>query len=489
MQGALTQAMRRLTSSQRNPAGRDAAALECQGILETSYKGDTEPLAPEDAAFSLRARSDMTQLIEASEARLTRQMHEVAGTEGIPVEQVCEGVASGRIVVPANRHRDRKAVGIGADLFTKVNSNIGTSPSHHNLDEELGKLKVSVDAGAHSVMDLSTGGDLRAIRRAILNESPVMVGTVPIYAVASQLQQQGESILSMTPDMLFDEIAVQCEEGVDFITVHCGVTRQALERLAKTPRIAGMVSRGGSMLARWMGHHGRENPLYEEYDRLLELCREHDVTLSLGDGLRPGSIHDASDAAQLDELVTLGELAKRAHGAGVQAMIEGPGHVPLDQVAEHMRLQKILCHGAPFYVLGPLVTDIAAGYDHIAAAIGGAVAAMSGADFLCYVTAAEHLRLPTIEEVREGVVATRLAAHAGDVVKLGKRASERDREMSIARRKLDWDGMFAHALDPVMARHKRLHSEDAGRDVCTMCGDLCAVKTFEAYQDAREILP
>lgn len=423
----------------------------------------------------------MTQLTEAQAGRTTPQMLEVAAAEGLPAEQIRDGVASGSIVIPFNRHRRFSARGIGAGLFTKVNSNIGSSLSHHDLDEELGKLKVSVDAGADSVMDLSTGGDLRRIRRAIIDASPVMVGTVPIYAVAAELQERGADILDMTADMLFAEIEAQCEEGVDFVTVHCGVTRAALERLAACPRVGGMVSRGGSLLARWMGHHGRENPLFEKYDRLLELCAAHDVTLSLGDGLRPGSILDASDGAQLDELVTLGELTRRARERGVQAMIEGPGHVPLDQVAANVQLEKVLCDGAPFYVLGPLTTDIAAGYDHIAAAIGGAVAAMHGADFLCYVTAAEHLRLPTIEEVREGVVATRLAAHSGDIVKLGERALRRDRAVSEARRKLDWDGMFEHMLDPVMARHKRQHSEDADRDVCTMCGDLCAIKTFEKF--------
>jgi len=428
----------------------------------------------------------MTQLSEAVAGRVTDQMRQVAAAERLEPEQIRAGVAAGRIVIPYNRHRSFPARGVGEGLSTKVNANIGSSLSHAHPEEELAKLKVAVDAGADAVMDLSTGGDLGAIRRAILAASPVMVGTVPIYAVATELEHSGAGILAMTADMLFDEIRAQAEEGVDFVTVHCGVTRGSLDCLAAHPRVTGIVSRGGSLLARWMGHFDRENPLYEQYDRLLAICSEHDVTLSLGDGLRPGSILDASDPPQLEELKILGELARRARAAGVQAMIEGPGHVPLDLVVSSVEDEKRLCDGAPFYVLGPLTTDIGAGYDHIAAAIGGALAAAHGADFLCYVTAAEHLRLPTVEEVREGVVATRLAAHSGDIVKLGERARRRDRAVSEARRALDWNGMFANLLDPVMARHKRLHSEDAEREVCTMCGDLCAVRTFDLYAKERD---
>jgi phosphomethylpyrimidine synthase len=427
-----------------------------------------------------------TQLTEAREGRTTEQLRQVAAAEGVDPEQIRTAVAHGRVVIAFNKGRHFDAVGVGGGLTTKVNANIGTSPSHCDLDEERAKLRVCVEAGAHSVMDLSTGGDLREVRQAILDASPVMVGTVPVYALAAELERRGQSAPEMTVDALFDEIETQCRQGVDFITVHCGVTWSALERLRESPRVLGMVSRGGSLMARWMGHHDRENPLFDQYDRLLDLCAEHDVALSLGDGLRPGAIADASDPAQTEELTTLGRLAARARQKGVQAMIEGPGHMPLDQIAGHVQLQKRLCDDAPFYVLGPLTTDIGAGYDHIAAAIGGAVAAMSGADFLCYVTAAEHLRLPTVEEVREGVVATRLAAHSGDIVKLGARASERDRALSAARRRLDWEGMFSHLLDPVMARHKREHSEDAERDVCTMCGDLCAIKTFEQFTRREE---
>ncbi len=427
----------------------------------------------------------MTQLSAAREGHTTAQLHAVAAEEQLDPERLRVEVAAGRVVIPANARRASRPRGIGSGCSTKVNANIGTSPSHHDLGEELRKLAVCVDAGADAVMDLSTGGDLPAIRAEILAASSVPVGTVPIYAVAAGLAARGLSILELTPDMLFDEIAAQCEQGVDFVTVHCGVTRRALERLDTHPRVMGIVSRGGSLLARWMAHGGRENPLYEHYDRLLRICREHDVTLSLGDGLRPGSVVDAHDAAQLDELATLGELAARAREAGVQAMVEGPGHVPLDQIEPSIRMQKCLCAGAPFYVLGPLTTDIAAGYDHVSAAIGGAIAAAAGADFLCYVTAAEHLRLPTVEEVREGVVATRVAAHSADIVKLGERALGRDRRMSEARRRLDWQGMFRAALDPVMARHMRTHSEDDGRDVCTMCGDLCAIRSYGEYERER----
>jgi phosphomethylpyrimidine synthase len=424
-----------------------------------------------------------TQLDAALAGVLTPAMEQVAAAEGLPPESIRSEVAAGRVVIPANVHRRIQARGVGRGCFTKINANIGTSLSHDDLGEELRKLEVTVAAGADAVMDLSTGGDLTAARREILAASPLPVGTVPLYAVGARLAAAGKDILGLEPDMVFEEIEAQCEQGVDFVTVHCGVTRRALERLSAHPRVLGIVSRGGSLLARWMGARGRENPLYQQYDRLLAIAKRHDVTLSLGDGLRPGSVLDAHDAAQLDELATLGELAARARAAGVQAMIEGPGHVPLDQVQATVLLQKRLCHDAPFYVLGPLTTDAGAGYDHVSAAIGGALAAAAGADFLCYVTAAEHLRLPTVEEVREGIAATRVAAHSGDIVKLGERALARDRKMSEARKRLDWEGMFASAIDPVMARHKRSHSEDASRDVCTMCGELCAVRTCALYEE------
>jgi phosphomethylpyrimidine synthase len=428
----------------------------------------------------------MTLLQRARDGIITPAISAVARAEELDPETVRRGVAEGRLVIPQNRRRQFPPVGIGAGLSTKVNANIGTSPSHGNLDEELGKLDVCVKAGAHSLMDLSTGGDLVVIRRAIIAEAPLMVGTVPLYGLASRLEGQGQGILAMEPEALFDEIGRHCADGVDFITVHCGVTQAALGQLEQCPRLLGIVSRGGSLLARWMGYHGRENPLFQQFERLLEICAAHDVTLSLGDGLRPGALLDSSDAAQIHELTTLGQLATRARRRGVQVMVEGPGHVPLDQIAGHVQLQKRLCDGAPFYVLGPLPTDIGAGYDHITSAIGGALAAMHGADFLCYVTAAEHLRLPTIDEVREGVIAARLAAHCGDLVKLGQRAQGRDRAVSAARRRLDWQGMFDNLLDPVMARHKRGQSEDADRDVCSMCGELCAIRTFQKFCEDKK---
>jgi phosphomethylpyrimidine synthase len=402
----------------------------------------------------------------------------VARDEGLDTDLLRERVAAGRVVIPMNTRRSFHPRGIGEGLTTKVNANIGTSPHHCCLDEEVQKLEASLDAKADSVMDLSTGGDLEAIRREILQRSPVMVGTVPIYALAARLEAEGRALTEIAEDEIFDAIEAQCRSGVDYITVHCGITRRSFAALRSQERTLGIVSRGGSLLAAWMVAHERENPLYASYDRLLGIAREHDVTLSLGDSLRPGSVVDATDRGQIEELITLGELALRARRAGVQAIIEGPGHVPLDQIADHVRLQKRLCEGAPFYLLGPLTTDRAAGYDHIAAAIGGAIAAAAGADFLCYVTPAEHLKLPDADDVREGVVAARIAAHSGDIVKGAGRARELDRQISEARARLDWEGMLAACIDPVTARRKREASEAADEPVCTMCGRLCAVHTY-----------
>ena len=422
--------------------------------------------------------ASVTLLDQISAGKTPEAVRQVAVAEGIETEVLLARVAAGRVVIPRNARRGFVARGIGEGLTTKVNANIGTSPHRCCLEEELVKLRVALEAGADSMMDLSTGGDLEAIRTELAGRCPVMLGTVPIYALAARLERDGRAVEEMTVDEIFDAVAAQCASGVDYITVHCGTTRRALEALGSQRRTLGIVSRGGAILAAWMTARGAENPLHAGFDRLLEIARAHDVTLSLGDSLRPGSVHDATDAGQIEELVTLGELARRARRAGVQAMIEGPGHVPLDQVAEHVRLQKRLCDGAPFYLLGPLTTDRAAGHDHIAAAIGGAVAAAAGADFLCYVTPAEHLRLPAAEEVREGVVAARIAAHSGDLVKGAGRARELDRAMSEARARLDWEGMLAAAIDPQAARSKRAASEAAGEDVCTMCGRLCAIRTF-----------
>jgi phosphomethylpyrimidine synthase len=420
----------------------------------------------------------MTLLERAKAGEITPEIEAVAQDEHVDPELLRQRVAAGRVVIPKNVSRRFHPVGIGEGLRTKVNANIGTSPSHHSVDEEKLKLGVCVDAGADSVMDLSTGGDLHAIRRALLDGCPVMMGAVPIYALAADLAAQKRELIDFTVDELFTAIEQQCASGLDYITVHCGTTRSSLAQLKKCGRVIGIVSRGGGIIAAWMKKHQAENPLYEFFDRLLEIAHRYDVTLSLGDSLRPGSVCDATDRGQIEELIVLGDLARRAREAGVQAMIEGPGHVPLDQIAANVQIEKRLCDGAPFYVLGPLTTDIAPGYDHITAAIGGAVAAGAGADFLCYVTPAEHLTLPDLKDVRQGVIAAKIAAHSGDIAKGVAGAIERDRAMSHARQELNWERMFELCLDPVVARARRQASEDAKNRVCTMCGELCAIETY-----------
>ncbi len=428
----------------------------------------------------------MTQLSQALAGIITEEMREVAGQENMDPEVLRQKIAAGRVVIPKNKNREFLIRGIGEGLTTKVNANIGTSPEHFDIEEEITKLMVAIASGTDSVMDLSTGGDLDAIRKAILEKSCVMVGTVPIYGAAARLMQEGRQIVQMKVDELFDEIEQQCRQGIDYITVHCGVTRRCLEILENTPRVGGMVSRGGSILALWMKHHRKENPLYEYYDRLLDIAYEYDVTLSLGDGLRPGALADAGDRPQIEELVVLGELARRARNRGVQVMIEGPGHVPLQDVKSHVQMEKTTCDGAPFYVLGPLTTDIAPGYDHITSAIGGAIAAAAGADFLCYVTPAEHLRLPTAAEVREGVFAARIAAHSGDIAKGIPGATDRDLKMSQYRRELNWEGMYEMALDSELARSKRRASEAYDQIVCTMCGKLCSINLGKVGEEETE---
>ncbi len=357
-----------------------------------------------------------------------------------------------------------------------MNANIGTSEDRPDPASELEKLHAAVLAGADAVMDLSTGGDIDAIRKSVLDESPVPVGTVPVYQAALDARKKSKSFVELTPDDFFTAVEKHARDGVDFITVHSGVTLATVGKLEGAGRIMGIVSRGGALTAEWMKYNQRENPLFEDYDRLLEIAREFDMVLSLGDGLRPGCINDATDSAQIQELITLGELAKRAFESGVQVMIEGPGHVPLGEIAANVALEKSLCRGAPFYVLGPLVTDLAPGYDHITSAIGGAVAASCGVDFLCYVTPSEHLRLPTVEDVREGVIASRIAAHAGDIAKGVAGAKEADDQMSRARKALDWDEQIRLSIDPVKARELRASSPPGLEDVCTMCGSLCAIK-------------
>jgi len=425
---------------------------------------------------------NQTQLQAARAGKITEAMAAVAKAEGLDPEKIRESVAAGRVVIPKNpAHTCLKPCGIGEGLSVKVNANIGTSPDRADVAEEKQKLAAALEARADAVMDLSTGGDLLALRRQVLDNSPVPVGTVPIYQAAVKITGEGRGIVDMTADELFAVIEAQAVEGVDFITVHCGVTRAALDRLRGEGRLTDIVSRGGSFLACWIIANQAENPLYEQYDRLLEICRAHDVTLSLGDGLRPGCLADATDRAQVTELITLGELTERAWQAGVQVMIEGPGHVPLDQVQANVQIQKRICHGAPFYVLGPLVTDIAAGHDHVACAIGGALAGWAGADFLCYVTPTEHLALPGPEDVYQGVVTTRIAAHAADLARGRSQSWARDRAMAQARRNTDWPAMLDLCLDPRTARAIREKNPPAEEEVCTMCGRYCAVRLMREY--------
>lgn len=423
-----------------------------------------------------------TQRTKAQRGIPTPEMERVAEEEGIPLEELMALVAEGRVVIPANpNHPGLRPKGIGERLRVKVNANLGTSPDCADIDEELRKLEEALRAGADTVMDLSTGGDLDEIRRTLLRHCPVPLGTVPIYQAAVEAAQRKGAVVRMTVDEIFEVIERQAKDGVDFMTVHCGITLRALERFKRQGRVAGIVSRGGAFLACWMIYNERENPLYEHFDRLLEIAKRYDVTLSLGDALRPGALADATDRVQLEELLTLGELVEEAGREGVQVMVEGPGHVPLDQIEANIRIQKRVCRGAPFYVLGPLVTDIAPGYDHIACAIGGALAGYFGADFLCYVTPTEHLRLPGPEEVREGVIAARIAAHAADLARGRRDAWERDLEMSRARASLDWERQMELAIDPERARRMREERPPAEKDVCTMCGKYCAIKLVKEY--------
>jgi phosphomethylpyrimidine synthase len=419
----------------------------------------------------------MTQLEKARSGILSEEMEICAAEEGVEAEYIRQGVADGTIVICRNvNHKTIKPLAIGKGLRTKVNANIGTSKDNNDPAVELEKLHVACKAGADAVMDLSTGGDLASIRKAVMEQSTVAIGTVPIYQAAVKILGEKKAISDMKSDDMFDVIEENGRDGVDFITVHCGVNRESVAAVEKQGRVLGIVSRGGSMIANWMRCNNRENPLYEEYDRLLAIACRYDMVLSLGDGLRPGAIHDATDRGQISELIILGELAERARDAGVQVMIEGPGHVPITEVEANIRLQKKLCQGAPFYVLGPLPTDIAPGYDHITSAIGGAIAGAAGADFLCYVTPAEHLRLPTLSDVRDGVIAARIAAHIGDIAKGIKGAEERDRKMSQCRKNFDWQGQIDLSIDPERTVALLEKSKSAQDEGCTMCGEFCAIK-------------
>lgn len=426
-------------------------------------------------------KDNILQIIEARRGNLTDEVRRVASIEGVPPETIMRSVADGTVVIPHNRrHPIARLCGIGKGLRTKVNANIGTSMDVADEAREHEKLAAALDALADTLMDLSTGGDLAGMRRKLLAACPVPLGTVPLYQAAIRRAKTG-GIGSMTAADMFAAIEEHGRDGVDFITVHCGVTFASLERLKKEGRVLDVVSRGGAFLVTWMIANGKENPLYGDFGRLVEIAAKYDMTLSLGDGMRPGCIADANDRAQFQELITLGELQAYALNEGVQVMIEGPGHVPLGKIEENVRLEKEVCHGAPFYVLGPLVTDVAPGYDHVTSAIGGAIAASAGADYLCYVTSTEHLGLPGPDDVREGVITTRIAAHAADIAKGIPGAADWDLAMAGKRQKRDWEGMIALALDRRRAESIHAASPARSADVCTMCGDYCSMKLVEEY--------
>lgn len=429
----------------------------------------------------------MTQMEKARKGEITREMEFVLDHEPLSEKDLLDKMSSGKIVIPANVNRTlRRPQAIGEGTRTKVNANIGTSSESSDLSNELEKLKVIESSGADAFMDLSTGGDLEKIRQELIRNASIPIGTVPIYQARIELAQANKGLRDMSIDDLFGVIEKQARGGVDFITVHCGVTRQTVETLLREGRIMNIVSRGGSFLVEWMLYNDKENPLFEHFDRLLEIAYQHDVTLSLGDGFRPGCLADATDRSQVQELIILGELTQRAWEQNVQVMIEGPGHMPLHHIKSNIFLEKQLCHGAPFYVLGPLVTDSAPGYDHITSAIGGAIAASAGADFLCYVTPAEHLCLPTLADVKEGIIAARIAGHAADIAKGYQPAIERDMKMAEYRKNHDWKGQLEIAIDPVLATERREAAMPKDEDTCTMCGEYCAIKVINT--SFREIL-
>ncbi len=420
----------------------------------------------------------MTQLEKAKFNDISKEMEEVAANENVKVKELLKSIAQGRVVIPASTsHQNLKPIGIGEGLRTKINANIGSSPNRKDISEELEKLRISIKYGAHTVMDLSTGGNIDEIRQAIIKYSHIPVGTVPIYQAA--IEQ--DTIVDLAESDFIKVIKKHIMDGVDFITVHSGITKDSIKLIDK--RLMGAVSRGGSFLVKWMKHNNKENPLYESFDKILFWAKKYDVTLSLGDGLRPGCLKDATDKAQLHELKTLGELQKQSFEENVQSMIEGPGHVPLDQIEHNVKMQKEMCRGAPFYVLGPLVTDIAPGYDHITSAIGGTLAAMYGASFLCYVSPAEHLGLPNVQEVKEGVIASKIAAHAADIAKGIKGARDWDDRMSEARANLDWNKMMECAIDREKAEEIRKRCQPEDPMVCSMCGKFCSVKIIKEMKE------
>jgi len=423
----------------------------------------------------------MTQLEYARNGKITDEMIQVAKDESIEVKDLMELIAKGRVVIPANKnHKSLKPIGIGQGLRTKINANIGTSGDFDLLDDELKKIDMVIRYKADAVMDLSTGGDISLIRKELIKRSTIPFGNVPIYEMVLDILKTGKTFVEMTFEEMLDYIKKQAEDGVDFMTIHAGLTLKAIDKIKKKPRNAGIVSRGGSLIAGWMLHNNKENPLLENFDKILDVAKEYDITLSLGDGLRPGSLADGTDWAQLEELLMLGELVKRSRDYGVQVMVEGPGHLPLNQIEMNIKLQKSVCDNAPFYVLGPLVTDIAPGYDHITSAIGGAIAGSVGADFLCYVTPAEHLALPDEQDVKDGIIASRIAAHVADISKGIKGAFEWDKKMGEARRKLDWSSQQKLSIDE--EKFKKIRTErSSNTEACSMCGELCVYKILKDF--------
>lgn len=417
-----------------------------------------------------------TQMDAARKGIITAQMEAVAQKEGIPATRLAELMAEGKVIIPCNKnHKSISPSGVGSMLKTKINVNLGTSRDCKDLEMELQKVERAISMGAEAIMDLSSYGDTGKFRRMLTDKCPAMIGTVPIYDAVVYYHKP---LIKISSEEWLDIVRMHAEDGVDFMTIHCGINKETAHKFKRNKRLTNIVSRGGSIIFAWMEMTGQENPFYEHFDEILDICREYDVTLSLGDACRPGSIADGTDAAQIEELIALGELTKRAWEKDVQVMIEGPGHMPLNQIAANMEIEKTLCHGAPFYVLGPIVTDVAPGYDHITSAIGGAVAAMNGASFLCYVTPAEHLRLPDVDDVKEGIIAARIAAHAADIAKGVPGAADWDNQMSLARKQLNWEEMFRLAIDPEKARRYRAASKPEKEDTCSMCGNFCAVKNM-----------
>lgn len=426
-----------------------------------------------------------TQMDAARKGIITEEIKRVAMYENMEVKELLDLVGQGKVVIPANKnHASLNPYGIGKKLKTKINVNLGTSKDCLDTDIEMEKVMNAVNLGAEAIIDLSSFGDTQTFRRKLIKECPAMIGTVPIY---DAVVYYNKPLKKITAKEWLDIVRMHAEDGVDFMTLHCGVNKHTAERFKKSNRLTNLVSRGGSIIFAWMELTGNENPFYEYYDEILDICAKYDVTISLGDACRPGSIADAGDVSQIEELVTLGELTTRAWNKNVQVMIEGPGHMPLNQIKANMEIEETVCKGAPFYVLGPLVTDVAPGYDHITAAIGGAIAATYGASFLCYVTPAEHLRLPTVEDVKEGIIASKIAAHAADIAKGVKGATDWDNEMSKARRDLDWEKMFDLAIDSEKARRYRAESKPENEDTCTMCGKMCAVRNINKILKGEDV--